>query len=73
LALVVVSIIALILCINHIGQSLRVATLIESVGNETREVLGKLYEDQGSDPLHDDPGVTSHPNPGSSFVSIMTT
>lgn len=73
LALVVVSIIALILYINHIGQSLRVAALIESVGKETREVLDKLYEDQGSDPLHDDPGVTSHPNPGSSFVSIMTT
>ncbi len=42
LALVVVSIIALILYINHIGQSLRVAALIESVGNETREVLDKL-------------------------------
>ncbi len=40
--LVVVSIVALILYINHIGQSLRVAALIESVGNETREVLDKL-------------------------------
>ena len=56
-ALVVVSIIVLILYINHIGQSLRAAALIESVGKETREVLDKLYEDRGPDPLRDDPGV----------------
>jgi len=47
--LVVVSIIVLILYINHIGQSLRVAALIETVGDETREVLDKLYPEGGSE------------------------
>lgn len=42
--LVVVSIVALILYINHIGQSLRVAALIETVGEEIRELVDELYE-----------------------------
>lgn len=56
-ALVVVSIIALILYTNHIGQSLRVAALIESVGKETREVLDELYPDHGQVPLSAKHGV----------------
>ena len=46
-ALVVLSIIVLILYTNHIGQSLRAAALIDSVGDETRDVLDKLYPDRG--------------------------
>lgn len=65
--LVVVSIVALILYINHIGQSLRAAALIESVGKETREVLDKLYEDRGPDPLRDDPRVILAPQSGVVF------
>jgi uncharacterized membrane protein len=53
--LVVVSIVVLILYINHIGQSLRAAALIESVGDETRELLEKLYPDHGTDVAADDP------------------
>ncbi len=65
--LVVVSIVVLILYINHIGQSLRAAALIESVGKETREILDKLYEDRGPDPLRDDPGVILAPQSGVVF------
>jgi uncharacterized membrane protein len=54
--LVVLSIIVLILYTNHIGQSLRAAALIDSVGDETRTLLDKLYPDQGS------PGVTTTAN-----------
>src|SRR5918994_2482693 len=53
-ALVVRSIIVLILYTNHIGQSLRVAALIESVGSEIRELVDELYDDQGVDPLDQD-------------------
>jgi uncharacterized membrane protein len=41
--LVVVSIVVLILYINHIGQSLRVASLIETVGKEIREQIDERY------------------------------
>ncbi len=41
--LVVLSIVVLILYINHIGQSLRVAALIDSVGDETRALVDALY------------------------------
>jgi uncharacterized membrane protein len=41
--LVVVSIVVLILYINHIGQSLRVAALIETVGKEIRTLVDELY------------------------------
>jgi uncharacterized membrane protein len=45
--LIVVSIMVLIGYVHHIGQSLRVAALIETVGQETRELLDKLYQDHG--------------------------
>ena len=56
-ALVVLSIVALILYIDHVGRSLRVSSLIETVGEEMRETLNQLYADTGDDPLGDDPGV----------------
>ena len=43
--LVILSIAALILYVHHIGQSLRVAALIESVGTEARDLMDKLYPD----------------------------
>jgi uncharacterized membrane protein len=61
---VVVSIVVLILYINHIGQSLRAAALIESVGKETREILDKLYSDHGVEPRRDDPSVILAPRSG---------
>lgn len=62
--LVVVSIIVLILYINHIGQSLRAAALIESVGKETRDILDKLYADHGPESLQEDSCVVLAPKSG---------
>ena len=44
--LVIVSIVVLVSYVHHIGQSLRVASLIDSVGDETRALLFKLYPDR---------------------------
>jgi uncharacterized membrane protein len=41
--LVLVSVVVLVAYVNHIGQSLRVASLIQSVGDETRELIDKVY------------------------------
>lgn len=46
--LIVVSIMALVLYVHHIGQSLRVSALIELVGKETRKLLDELYPDHGA-------------------------
>lgn len=64
--LVVVSIMVLILYIHHIGQSLRVAALIESVGQETRDLINDLYEDHGPAPDRA-PGVVCSPQSGVVF------
>jgi len=48
--LIVLSIMVLIGYVHHIGQSLRVAALIESVGQETRDLLDKIYDDHGPQP-----------------------
>jgi uncharacterized membrane protein len=58
-ALIVVSIMVLIGYVHHIGQSLRVAALIESVGQETRDLLDKLYQDHGTPP----------PSPGNEVIA----
>jgi uncharacterized membrane protein len=41
--LIVVSIVVLVLYVHHIGQALRVASLIDSVGDEARALVEKLY------------------------------
>jgi uncharacterized membrane protein len=41
--LIVISIMVLVLYVHHIGQSLRVASLIDSVGDETRALIPKLF------------------------------
>ncbi|MGI8756837.1 MAG: DUF2254 domain-containing protein [Acidimicrobiales bacterium] len=48
--LVVISIAVLVLYVHHIGQSLRVASLIELVGRDTRKLLDGLYPDRGDSP-----------------------
>src|SRR4051794_19662642 len=65
--LVLVSIALLVLYVNHIGQSLRVASLIELVGRDTRDLIDQLYPDDGrqapADPdtiVAPRPGVVSH-------------
>ncbi len=45
--LVIVSIAVLVVYVHHIGQSLRVASLIELVGSDTRRLLDSLYPDEG--------------------------
>jgi uncharacterized membrane protein len=47
--LIVVSIIVLVSYVHHIGQSLRVASIIDSVGKEARELVDELYP---LDPAH---------------------
>lgn len=49
-ALIVASIVVLVLYVHHIGQSLRVSSLIELVGKDTRALVDRLYPDQGDDP-----------------------
>lgn len=57
--LVILSIAALILYVHHIGQSLRVAALIESVGTEARDLMAKLYPDGTEEPGAEDPEVVT--------------
>ena len=47
--LIIISIMVLVSYVNHIGQSLRVASLIQSVGDETRERLDELYPSDRDD------------------------
>jgi uncharacterized membrane protein len=46
--LVLASIAVLVIYVQHIGQALRVSALIELVGNETRDVLERVYPDKGA-------------------------
>ena len=53
--LVITSIAMLVLYVNHIGRSLRVSSLIELVGDDTRRLLDEQYPDviavgEGNDP-----------------------
>ena len=47
LFLVVVSIAVLVLYVDHIGRSLRVSSLIELVGSDTRRLIERLYPADG--------------------------
>ncbi len=46
--LIIVSIMVLVAYVNHIGQSLRVASIIQSVGDETRGALADQYPERRS-------------------------
>ncbi len=45
--LVLASIAVLVLYVHHIGQALRVSALIELVGKDTRQLVGRYYPDEG--------------------------
>src|SRR5215207_1048389 len=47
--LVLASIMALVVYVDHIGKSLRVASLIELVGTDTRKIMDKMYADKGDE------------------------
>ncbi len=57
--LVLVSIAVLVLYVHHIGQSLRVSSLIELVGKDTRKLIERKYPDQvaGEEPEPGSPRV----------------
>jgi uncharacterized membrane protein len=44
--LVLISIVLLVVYVHHIGQSLRVASLIELVGDDTRKLVDEIYPDR---------------------------
>ena len=52
--LVLVSIVVLVLYVHHIGQSLRVASLLELIGDKTRKLVDEVYPDRG-EPLPEGP------------------
>jgi uncharacterized membrane protein len=54
--LIIVSIMVLVLYVNHIGRKLRTASLIEAVGNQMREKLDELYPERLTEE-HESPGV----------------
>ena len=62
-ALMLGSVVALILYVNHAGQSLRASGLIDLVGDSSRELIDRFYpaEHVGSQP---DPDVVLAPRPG---------
>jgi uncharacterized membrane protein len=54
--LILISIMVLVSYVNHVGQSLRAASLIDSVGDDTRQRLLELYpEDAPAEPESDLP------------------
>ena len=54
--LVLVSIAVLVMYVHHIGQSLRVSSLIELVGKDTRKLIDRIYPDKGP-ALEPEPGA----------------
>jgi uncharacterized membrane protein len=63
--LVLVSVLVLVVYVHHIGNALKVDSIIESIGDETRALLDKLYpsERRGT---HED-GVLRAERPGTVF------
>ncbi|MGC1954626.1 MAG: DUF2254 domain-containing protein, partial [Gammaproteobacteria bacterium] len=61
--LIIVSIIVLVLYVNHIGRKLRAGSLIEAVGEQIREKLDELYPERLSGE-QESPGVLFAPRSG---------
>jgi uncharacterized membrane protein len=61
--LVLISIAVLVMYVHHIGQALRVSALIELVGDDTRALIDRIYDDKGTDGKPD-PGVVTAPESG---------
>ena len=64
LVMVLVSIVVLAVYVHHIGQSLRVASLIELVGDKTRSLVDAVYPPSDAAPDVHDPGVVVAPESG---------
>ncbi|HEX2576147.1 MAG TPA: DUF2254 domain-containing protein [Aquihabitans sp.] len=62
--LVLVSIAVLVLYVHHIGQSLRVAALIELVGSDTRRLLDEQYPPETASEEQPDDDVIVAPSSG---------
>ena len=61
--LIIVSIMVLVLYVNHIGRKLRAGSLIEAVGEQIREKLDELYPERLSGE-QESPGVLFAPRSG---------
>jgi uncharacterized membrane protein len=61
--LIIVSIMVLVLYVNHIGRKLRAASLIEAVGDQIRAKLDELYPEQLTEE-RETPGVLFAPRSG---------
>ena len=61
--LIIVSIMVLVLYVNHIGRKLRAASLIEAVGEQIRAKLDELYPEQLTEE-RETPGVLFAPRSG---------
>ena len=74
--LILVSIVVLVFYVNHIGQSLRASSLIDSVGDDTRDLLVELYPKEpptrsgSNDPLPEGAArqLVPAPQPGVLFM-----
>ena len=62
--LVVLSIIVLVIYVDHIGKSLRVSSLIELVGKATRRTLDERYQERGTRPDAGDQQIVCAPHSG---------
>ena len=61
--LIIVSIMVLVLYVNHIGRKLRAASLIEAVGQQIRQKLDELYPERLNEE-QETPGVIFAPESG---------
>jgi uncharacterized membrane protein len=62
--LVVLSIVVLVIYVDHIGKSLRVSSLIELVGEATRTTLNERYPERGAPDERADPREVRAPHSG---------
>ncbi len=62
--LVIISIVVLVIYVHHIGQSLRVASLIELVGSDTRRLLDEQYPEGDRSVSAEDDRVIAAPRSG---------
>ena len=66
------SIVVLVSYVDHIGQSLRVAALIELVGKDTRALVDRSYPDKGTPVAIRAGGRAWPPSRASSSTSITS-
>ena len=69
--LVLVSIAVLVMYVHHIGQALRVSALIELVGNDTRELVDRVYVDKGEPGAPEASGVRTIVAPESGVITAI--